>query len=89
MRAEVVRRGGFAGLTMRGVVDTDTLGAEVRERVETLLRGLPFGQPPAPPAHPDHFTYEVTVHDADGARTATLDESQLPADLAGALQLAP
>jgi Emfourin len=82
VRAEVVRRGGLAGLAMRGTVETGQLEPQVRERVEAALRALPFGQPPAPATHPDSFSYEITVHDAAGARTATVDESQLPGELA-------
>jgi hypothetical protein len=72
---------------MHGAVDTATLAPDLRERVESALRGLPFGGPAAPAAHPDGFTYEITVHDGDGTRTATVDGSQLPPDLAGAVQL--
>jgi hypothetical protein len=74
---------------MHGTVDTDTLDPASRERVETALRELPFGQDPAPPTHPDGFTYEITVHEGDGSRTATIGESQLPPALADALQLTP
>jgi hypothetical protein len=74
---------------MHGTVDTDALDPTERDRVETALRALPFGQPPAPPAHPDGFTYEITVHDSDGSRTATIDESQLPPELGSKLQLTP
>jgi hypothetical protein len=72
---------------MHGTVDTDTLDPAQRERVETALRGLPFGQPPAPPTHPEGFTYEITVHEGDGSRTATIGESQLPPELGSTLQL--
>jgi len=72
---------------MHGTVDTEALGHAERERVETALRGLPFDRPPAPPTHPDSFTYEITVHDGDGSRTATIGESQLPAELGDTLQL--
>jgi hypothetical protein len=89
VRADVVRRGGIAGLTMHGTIDTDTLEPSERERVEPALRGLPFGRPPAPPTHPDGFTYEITVHEGDGSRTATIGESELPVELGSALQLTP
>jgi hypothetical protein len=85
MHADVVRRGGLAGLAMRGTVDTDTLGTGVRERVEAALRALPFGQPAAPPTHPDSFSFEITVRDDGDQRTATVDESQLPPELASVL----
>jgi hypothetical protein len=74
---------------MHGTVDTDTLDPAERERVEAALRALPFGQPGAPPTHPDGFTYEITVHEGDASRTATIAESQLPAELGSTLQLAP
>jgi hypothetical protein len=74
---------------MHGTVDTDTLDPAEQERVEAALRGLPFGQAPAPPSHPDGFTYEITVHEGDGPRTATIGESELPADLGRTLQLTP
>jgi hypothetical protein len=92
VRADVVRRGGLAGVAMRGTIDTDALEAGVRGRVEAALRALPFGQAAAPPTHPDGFTFEITVHDGGDARTATIDESQLAPELAsvvGGLSLAP
>jgi hypothetical protein len=81
LRVEVSRSGGFAGLALRGEVDTATLPEPAATTVADVLQTLPFDQPPAPPQHPDSFRYEITVIDHSGRRTAVLDEAQVPAEL--------
>jgi len=80
MRVEIVRRGGLAGIALRGAVDTTELPADVASRAEAALRALPFGQPPPPPRHPDSFQYQITLEDGDG-RSAVVNESDVSADL--------
>jgi hypothetical protein len=81
LRVEVSRSGGFAGLTLRGEVDPTALPEPAATAIADAVRTLPFGQPPAPPQHPDSFRYEITVIDRGGRRIAVLDEAQVPADL--------
>lgn len=64
MRIEVVRSGGFAGISRRAVVDTaDHPGGA---RLEALVAEI-LAAPPAPPHRPipDGFSYDITA----GSRT--------------------
>jgi hypothetical protein len=82
MRVEVVRRGGLAGVALRGAVETAELPPETAAPAEAALRQLPFDGPPPTPRHPDSFTYAISVSQDDGStRTAMLDEAELPEGL--------
>jgi hypothetical protein len=78
VRVEVARSGGFAGLTLRGTVDTATLPEPTAAAVAEALRDLPYGRPAAPAALPDRFRYEIAVTDHSGRRIAMLGEEQVP-----------
>jgi hypothetical protein len=79
MHVEVVRRGGIAGIALRGTVDTAELPHA--GEAEAALRRLQFGRPPSPPRHPDGFQYEITVVDGDDRQSTVLDEAEVPAGL--------
>ena len=79
MHVQVVRRGGIAGVVLRGEADIAEL-AGVAGDVEGLLRSLPFGRRPAP-TRPDRFLYEITVTEGGRSRSAQLGESELPEGL--------
>jgi hypothetical protein len=81
MQVEVVRRGGLAGVAVRGAVDTTDLPSDAAAGAEIALRALPFGRPPSPPRHPDSFQYEITVVNGSTRRTAVLDEANVPEGL--------
>jgi hypothetical protein len=81
MQVEVVRRGGIAGVTLRGVVDTAELTAAEAKTAEAALRALPFGRPPAAPRHPDSFQYEIAIVRDGVRRSIVLDEGQVPEEL--------
>ena len=76
MHIQVVRRGGIAGVTLRGEADTAEL-AGVGGDTEELLRALPSGGPAAP-GRPDRFRYEITVTEAGRSQTAHFNEDELP-----------
>ena len=76
MHIQVVRRGGIAGVTLRGETDT----AELADDAEELLRSLPSGDP-ASPGRPDRFRYEITVTEAGRSQTAHFNEDELPKSL--------
>jgi hypothetical protein len=79
MRVDVARRGGLAGITLRGSMDTAELPAEAAGGAEAALREMRVDQPPSPPGHPDSFQYEITFqHEDGGSRCVVLDESELP-----------
>jgi hypothetical protein len=77
LKVQVVRRGGFAGISLRGQVDTADLGSGRAEAAEAALRRLAVGKAAAPPAHPDSFQYELTF---PGGSVA-LDEGEICDDL--------
>lgn len=81
MQVEVVRRGGFAGVSLRGSVDTSELPPRTADQAEAALQALPFGRPATVPRHPDSFQYEITLAHGDARRSAILDEAELPEDL--------
>jgi hypothetical protein len=79
VHVQVVRRGGIAGVVLRGEVDTAELSG-VGDNVERFLRSLPFGRRPAP-ARPDRFLYEITVTGGGRSRSAQFGETELPESL--------
>jgi len=79
MHIQVVRRGGIAGVTLRGETDTAELAGAGRD-TEELLRALPSGGP-AVPGRPDRFRYEITVTEAGRSQTAHFNEGELPEGL--------
>lgn len=79
MHIQVVRRGGIAGVTLRGEADTAELAATSGD-TEKLLRALPSGDPAAP-GRPDRFRYEITVTDGGRSQTAHFNEGELPEGL--------
>ena len=81
MQIEVVRRGGFAGMTVRGIVDTADLPANTAALVEAAVEALPFGRAPAPAKHPDSFQYEINLMGGESRRSITLGESEVPGEL--------
>ena len=81
VRVEVVRSGGFAGLTRAAVMDTAELD---RERAEQLRKLVDESQiqsltstPPGSGAA-DRFQYEVTVVRGNQRRSIVLHESNMP-----------
>ncbi len=79
MHIQVVRRGGIAGITLRGEANTAEL-ADADGHAEELLRSLPSGRPAAP-GRPDRFRYEITVTEGGQSRTAHFGEGELPEGL--------
>jgi hypothetical protein len=88
VRAEIVRRGGLAGIPLSGVVDTAQLPADIAARTEAALRALPFGRPPSPPRHPEGFQYEITLTEDGQRRSAVIDEAEVTDDLRPAIDAA-
>lgn len=71
-RLDVVRSGGFGGLTLHASVPLAELGPEERAAIEECFR-----HPPAAAAGPDRFVYRFRMHD----REAAVQEDRLPAGL--------
>ena len=73
LRVELERTGGFAGRTLRRLLDTADLpaptAAELRRRVEAVRAA---GSPePAPAQGADRFTYRVTIREDAEEHTVT------------------
>lgn len=79
MHIQVVRRGGIAGVTLRGEADSAELAGAGGD-TEELLRSLPSGRSPSP-GRPDRFRYEITVTDGERSQTAHFNEDELPEGL--------
>lgn len=78
MHVHITRRGGFAGIPMRGDFETTELPPDQARRAEEALNGLPVDAPPSPPRHPDGFQYEIAFSPRDGAlRSAVIDEAEV------------
>ncbi len=82
LRVEVVRSGGFAGISARWMADTDDLPADDAE----ILRRLVAASPTRPaathqPGAADRFTYAVRI--SGGERPG---EVRMPEPLPGALR---
>jgi hypothetical protein len=89
MRVRVVRRGGLAGIPMRGEVDTAEFPGDQAKAIEDLLQGLPVDRQAAGPSHPDGFQYALEFPDAGGqSRSILLDESEISDDLRPLIQAA-
>jgi len=78
MRVRVIRRGGLAGIAMRGEIETTELPPHQAQLAEEALHGLPADAPPAAPQHPDGFQYEIAFSPPGGAsRTTLIDEAEV------------
>ena len=85
-RIELVRSGGFAGLSLRCTVDTgadpavDADAAWYAEQLAALdldsLAARPAGAP-----QPDRYRYALSVHDDDGSHDLEFGETELPTAL--------
>jgi hypothetical protein len=85
MRISFERTGGFAGITKKTTVDTDTL---LPNEASTLLRLVEaadlFRLPElitSPNLQSDRFQYKLTVEDHGKQHTVTVSESALPGTL--------
>jgi hypothetical protein len=64
MRVVVTRSGGFAGRTVRRMIDTSRLPSAAQSKIESLVAAA-RKQPPPRDASPDSFQYEIEI---DGER---------------------
>ena len=88
MRVRVVRRGGLAGISLTGEVDTSEFSDDQAKAIEERLHGLSADHAAAP-SHPDGFQYALEFADAGGAtRSVTLDESEVDDNLRPLIQRA-
>jgi hypothetical protein len=79
MHIKVTRRGGIAGIPLRGEIDTAELPPDQARLAEQTLHTLTDTAAEAPPRHPDGFQYEIAFSPGHGlARSMMLDETDVP-----------
>jgi hypothetical protein len=89
MRVRVVRRGGLAGIPMRGEIETAEFSPDQAKAIEDRLNGLPGDKLTAAPSHPDGFQYALEFPGPGGeSRLIALDESEVGDDLRPVIQKA-
>jgi hypothetical protein len=74
-RIELVRSGGFAGITRRSSLD---VGEDEAAELERLLDELPAADPPR---GADRFQYELRLTRGGETRVVTLHEGAIPAEI--------
>jgi hypothetical protein len=65
MRVVVTRSGGFAGRTVRRIIDTSRLPPAAQQKIESLVAAARKQPPPPHDQSPDSFQYEIEI---DGER---------------------
>jgi hypothetical protein len=75
VKVSVVRRGGFAGIPVSTVVDTDELPDETVQALRAAVAD-PGSGAVAPGA--DRFSYELTLGEGVAAQSAVVAEHELP-----------
>ncbi len=85
VRIDVVRSGGFAGMTMRSAVDTAELPPEQAARLEQAIERIDFAElqraPSASASKVDRFQYDLIITDDDRRQQLSTGEEELPPEL--------
>ena len=85
MRIEFERTGGFAGLTLKKVIDSDKLPPEDANKLYQLVEASDFFNLPkaisASAPGVDRFHYTVTVNASGKKHTVDVDEAAIPPKL--------
>ncbi|MEH2463461.1 protealysin inhibitor emfourin [Nostoc sp.] len=85
MRISFERTGGFAGITKKTTVDTDTLPPNEANTLKSLVEAADFFRLPeqitSPNPQSDRFQYKLTVEDNGKQHTVTVSEAALPGTL--------
>ena len=85
MYIEFERSGGFAGMHLEAVIESDSLQAEQAHRLHFLLDETHFFNLPerleAPEEAPDRFCYRIFVDDGERRHAIEAGEEALPDEL--------
>lgn len=82
-KIEFERSGGFAGVTLVGVLHLDQLPEEEAQHLRCLVQDAHIFQLQSPPRSPDQadvFQYTLNVHTENDLKTLKFDESNIPAE---------
>ena len=90
MIIHVERTGGFAGMTVRSVIDTDQLDPDERQNLVELVESSGFFSSSfhsqTDQQGRDRFHYSLTIETSEQSRTLELDESEIPVDWQSLIQ---
>jgi Emfourin len=82
---DLVRSGGFAGVSRRASADTDTLPPAEAARLAELVHAVDFDAlanlATGPPRRPDRFQYDLDVREGGRRHQLTLGERDAPPEL--------
>ena len=85
MRMTFERTGGFAGMKMTKVIDTETLPTEVANQLRRLVDAADFFHLPttitSKSRQPDRFMYRITVEDNSEHHAIEVSEQAIPSPL--------
>lgn len=85
MRITFERIGGFTGLRMTRVINTEMLSSDDANRLHQLLDDADFFHQPeeivASTPRPDRFQYKLSVEDGSMKHTVTVSEGAMPQTL--------
>jgi hypothetical protein len=85
IRIDLVRSGGFAGISRRASVDTDELPPAEAARVAELVKAVDFDalgtMATGPPRRPDRFQYDLDLRQGGRHHHLTLGEGDAPPEL--------
>ncbi len=90
MKIEFERTGGFAGLTLKKVIDSDKLPPEEANKLNQLVEASDFFKLPesiaASGPGADRFQYTVTISASGKKHTVDVDEAAAPPNLRPLIQ---
>ncbi len=82
MRISLERSGGFAGMKVRRVIDSNDLPPSEAELLAALLKRSKFFELPpeltSPSPGADRFHYRLTVESDEGVRTVEASDASVP-----------
>jgi hypothetical protein len=82
IRVDLVRSGGFAGISQRASVDTDKLPPDEAAGIAELVRAVDFDAlASGPPRAPDRFQYDLDVQQGRRRHHLTLGERSVTPEL--------
>lgn len=85
MQITFERSGGFAGIGMVKVFDTDALSTEEANQLQKLIEEADFFDLPSningSNSRPDRFQYKLIVEDEDRQHAVVVNEQNVPANL--------
>jgi hypothetical protein len=90
MKFQLERSGGFTGIPLRAVIDSESLSQDERQALELLVDSADFFTLPekiqSSGQAADQFSYKLTVEKAGKSHTIQVSEAEIPEKLKPLLQ---